>query len=86
MTMHDPITKTSTDSQDPQGAMSHGGHGWMMIASCIPMLVIAVVLVATGAVPGLSSGARNHRCPRPGVTRRVASLAWTGWPSAAPVR
>ena len=24
------------------------GHGWMMIACCIPMLVIAVVLVATG--------------------------------------
>ena len=26
----------------------HGGHGWMMIACCIPMLVLAVVLVATG--------------------------------------
>ena len=25
-----------------------GGHGWMMIACCIPMLAIAVVLVATG--------------------------------------
>ncbi len=29
---------------------SHGGHGWMRVACCIPMLVIAVVLVATGAV------------------------------------
>lgn len=28
----------------------HGGHGWMMIACCIPMLGIAVVLVATGVV------------------------------------
>lgn len=28
--------------------MNHGGHGWMMIACCIPMLIIAVVLVATG--------------------------------------
>lgn len=28
----------------------HGGHGWMMIACCIPMLVIAVVLVATGVL------------------------------------
>ena len=28
----------------------HGGHGWMMIACCIPMLVIAVALVATGVV------------------------------------
>jgi hypothetical protein len=27
---------------------SRGGHGWMMIACCIPMLAIAVVLVATG--------------------------------------
>lgn len=27
----------------------HGGHGhWMMVACCIPMLVIAIVLVATG--------------------------------------
>jgi len=26
----------------------HGRHGWMMIACCIPMLVIAVALVATG--------------------------------------
>ena len=30
-----------------------GGHGWMMIACCIPMLVIAVALVASGVVgPG----------------------------------
>jgi hypothetical protein len=27
---------------------AHGGHGWMMIACCIPMLVLAVILVATG--------------------------------------
>ncbi len=32
-----------------QGQGRHGGHGWMMIACCIPMLVIAGVLVATGA-------------------------------------
>jgi drug/metabolite transporter (DMT)-like permease len=31
----------------------HGGHGWMMIACCIPMLLIAVGLVAAGvASPG----------------------------------
>lgn len=30
----------------------HGGHSWMMIA-CIPVLVIAAALIATGAVsPG----------------------------------
>ena len=36
----------------PPGARRErrGGHGWMMIACCIPMLVIAVVLVATGVV------------------------------------
>ncbi len=28
----------------------HGGHGLMMIACCIPVLVIAAVLVATGVV------------------------------------
>ncbi len=32
------------------GRARHGGHGWMMIACCIPMLVIAGVLVATGTV------------------------------------
>ena len=26
----------------------HGGHHWMMIACCIPMIVIAVALVAAG--------------------------------------
>lgn len=31
------------------GHGGHGGHGhWMMIACCVPMLVIAVILVATG--------------------------------------
>jgi hypothetical protein len=34
-------------------AAGHGGHGWMMIACCIPMIVIAIILVATGvASPG----------------------------------
>ena len=43
-TQHDPRTPAS--AQNPH--RGHGGHGWMMIACCIPMLVIAVVLVATG--------------------------------------
>jgi hypothetical protein len=33
----------------PSSQPRHGGHGWMMIACCIPMLIIAVILVATGA-------------------------------------
>jgi hypothetical protein len=39
-------------THDP-GRGGHHGHGLMMIACCIPMLVIAVLLVATGvASPG----------------------------------
>ena len=39
------------DTEHPgHGTMSHGGHGWMMIACCIPMLAIAIALVATGVV------------------------------------
>ena len=33
-----------------RGEAPHGGHGWLMIACCIPMLVIAVALAATGVV------------------------------------
>jgi hypothetical protein len=32
------------------GGMRHGGHGWMMIACCVPMLIISVVLVAVHVV------------------------------------
>ena len=33
----------------PHESNDHGGgHDWMMIACCIPMLLIAIVLVATG--------------------------------------
>lgn len=41
----------------PPDKPRHGGHGWMMIACCIPMLVIAGILVATGAgAPGWDHG------------------------------
>lgn len=33
-----------------QGRGGHGGHGLMMIACCVPMLAIAIGLVATGVV------------------------------------
>lgn len=36
-----------TAEQEKHG---HAGHGWLMIACCIPMLAIAVALVATGVV------------------------------------
>ena len=48
ITQDDP----GTDVREPaHGGNQPGrsGHGWMMIACCIPMLAIAVVLVATGA-------------------------------------
>ena len=34
------------DNQPAPGP--HAGHRWMMIACCIPMLVVVVALVATG--------------------------------------
>lgn len=36
------------DNHDGHGG--RGGHGWMMIACCVPMLVIAAVLLAVGVV------------------------------------
>ena len=34
-------------------ASGHGGHSWMMMICCIPMIIIAVALVAAGVVdPG----------------------------------
>ena len=45
MTMLDTDREPAADQDAPQSS----GHGhWAMIACCIPMLVIAVVLVATG--------------------------------------
>jgi len=45
---HERASKASDERHE-----AHGGHGWMMIACCIPMLVIAGILVATGAAsPG----------------------------------
>lgn len=49
------MTDQHTHSAPPR---SHQGHSWAMIACCIPMLLIAVALVATGAAPpGLVFGA-----------------------------
>jgi hypothetical protein len=36
------------DTQQTPQQDKGSGHRWMMIACCIPMLVIAIVLVATG--------------------------------------
>jgi len=45
-----PQRDADTSPSGHHGHGGHGGHGWMMIACCIPMLVIAIALVATGAV------------------------------------
>jgi hypothetical protein len=39
-----------TPTREPTKQSMHGGHGWMMIACCVPMLLIVLALVATGAV------------------------------------
>lgn len=51
---------TEQPQNDPAGGQhtarnrGHSGHSWMMIACCIPMIVIAIALVATGvASPSL---------------------------------
>ena len=50
-TQHDPTTRMQGPGQ--RGGHGRSGHSWMMIACCIPMLVIAGILVATGAAsPG----------------------------------
>jgi hypothetical protein len=55
-TQQDPATRI----HDPGRGRGHGhgGHGWMMIACCIPTLVITGILVATGAAsPGFLAAA-----------------------------
>jgi hypothetical protein len=37
------------ESGHQHGGHQHGGHSLMMLVCCIPMIVIAVLLVATGA-------------------------------------
>ncbi len=39
-----------TQTNHAPHAGKHGGHGWMMIACCIPMLAIAVALVVAGVI------------------------------------
>ena len=42
------MNQHDTHQADAAHKGSHGGHGWMMMICCVPMLVIAIVLVATG--------------------------------------
>lgn len=45
-----PTDHAPTNAPEQHEMGGHGGHSWMMIACCIPMILIAVVLVATGVV------------------------------------
>ena len=45
------MTDQHTHHAPGQPDQRHGGHSWLMIACCIPMLVIAVALVVTGVAP-----------------------------------
>ena len=49
----DRAEHTGIDVQDHQEAAGHGGHDWMMIACCVPVLVIGGALAATGVVSGV---------------------------------
>ncbi len=46
--MNPTETKHEPDQAQHPDAPERAGHNWMMIACCIPMLVIAGLLVATG--------------------------------------
>jgi Flp pilus assembly protein TadB len=38
------------DTRRHRGTRTHSGHHWMMVACCIPMVIIAIALVVTGFV------------------------------------
>ena len=45
-----PAGHGSGASHLPHEHGGHGGHGWMMVVCCIPMLAVAISLVAAGVV------------------------------------
>jgi hypothetical protein len=44
----DPNAEQSDETEGHAGHGGHGGHGLMMLVCCIPMILLAVGLVATG--------------------------------------
>ena len=49
VTGHDHTHRDGHDGHtDHDGHEGHGGHRWMMIACCIPMLIVVGALIATG--------------------------------------
>ena len=44
------MSEHRTHEVHPDHDTGHRNHGWMMIVCCIPMLAIAIILVATGVL------------------------------------
>ena len=47
---NDSVPNHQQDTTTAPQTKQHGGHGWMMMICCVPMVVIAIALVAAGAV------------------------------------
>ncbi len=47
---HDTPSDHAGMGHSAHAGMGHGGHHWMMMICCVPMIIIAVFLVATGVV------------------------------------
>jgi hypothetical protein len=47
-----PADPGSPHDHRAAGSAGHEGHGWLMIACCIPMLVVVGILFASGVVGG----------------------------------
>lgn len=43
-------TKDSPSDVDAVAKEGHGGHNWLMMACCVPMILIAIGLVFAGVV------------------------------------
>jgi hypothetical protein len=50
MTPQEKFEVTPASGDDHQSRGDLHGHSWMMMACCIPMIVIAVILFATGVI------------------------------------
>ena len=50
MTDPNATREAAHEHGDVQKSERRGGHFWLMIVCCIPMLVIAVALVLTGVI------------------------------------
>lgn len=45
-----PVDPRPAHDHGGSGSAGHRGHGWLMIACCIPMLVVVGIMVASGVV------------------------------------